>query len=204
MRIWPALLLLVVACGSEPPPPPPPPPTPTPKASSLIPTLEKLKSMVNDLNVDVADDQESAFVLYVNEPKSRENTITVLLEAASDPRPKVRAHVMSIIEKVLAFYKIRDERLADAALKLINDPDPWVQTKAFDALGKLCSKKAVPILMAEMTNKKNPLERIAGARQALARMAGLDRESSNEAVKKWWAQNEATFDEKKCQEQPFK
>jgi HEAT repeat protein len=197
-RLFAALLLFTSIGCEEPLPPPPPPKPPTPKVS-LIPTAEQLKSVVNQLDKDIATEENSMLIQSAGDTRSRADTIAALVYGASSPKAKIRGNVAYIME-LIAKKKIRDESMVDALLVMLDDPDSWVQIKAADALGKFCSKKAVPVLIARMEDKKL-IDRVEAARQSLASMAGESVGKTAKDWKKWWEANEATFEEK-CNAKP--
>lgn len=189
-----AVLFGFVACSEPPPPPPPPAKTPGPKIS-LVPTADQIKNVIMNMDKDVATTEQSQLVSCINEPGSREDTILALLEGAKNPKPKIRANVAKTIQLIAKLTKIRDDRMMEALILLLDDPDLWTQNEAASALGMFCSKKPVPILIARMEDKKN-IERVEAARQALEAMAGQDVGKTASAWKKWWEANAATFEEK--------
>jgi hypothetical protein len=188
------LLLGFVACGEPPPPPPPPPSTPAPKIS-LVPSAEQIKNVIGQMDKSVATKEQSDIMACFNEPQSKENTILALLDGAKDTRPKVRANVAQTIRLISKKPENRDDRLMDALILLLEDPDGWTQIEAASALGVFCNKKLVPLMIARMEDKKN-IEKTEAARQALQSMAGENAGNTAAAWKKWWLVNEATFDDK--------
>jgi hypothetical protein len=197
-RLFAALLLFTSFGCEEPELPPLPPKPPAPKIS-LIPTAEQLKSVVNQLGKDLATEENSMLIQSAGDTNSRADTIAALVYGASNPNPKVRGNVAYVME-LIAKKKIRDESMVDALIVMLDDTDPWVQVKAADALGKFCSKKVVPVMIARMEDKKL-IDRVEAARQSLVAMSGEEVGKTAKDWKKWWTTNEATFEEK-CNAKP--
>lgn len=190
MRPWlPLTLLLLTACGAE-ELPPEEPPRPAAPAMSLTPTPAKLRAVIALMDKDAALEEETALVEYAKDQKARKDVIDELIAATSHPSAKVRGHVCRVFELMAERLQLREERIVDAVLPLLDDPDLWVPVKAADALGKLKHPKAIPVLLTKLEDKAP--ERAEAARQGLVTLTGQNLKGAA-AWKKWWAQNQATF-----------
>lgn len=101
-----------------------------------------------------------------------DETITALIQASHDEDVRLRCHVLSALGWIAGRQRRStptgpDAQIVDALIEAVGDPDALVRRTATQALGLLGVERAVPVLIAALTQRDGP--RLEAA-QALGRM----------------------------------